>query len=252
VSSPEPHLLHSAENTAGVRRRYPAVDRFTVLVVDPDPEMSAAIAAQLDPTVAEVVACIDGADGLYQAGRLAPALIVLSAVLPSLSTCAIVEAIRRHDDVPVVLGVGDGDTGFVGPALFAGASEVLARPYRESDVNRIVTRYLPQLNARRDQLARLTVGEIELDGPGMAVRVRGRAVPVTLREFQLLRLLMLNADRVVKHEEIRDEVWGAQGVTVRTISVHIYRLRGHLEDAADLVAVRGVGYRLSPRLAKET
>lgn len=238
----------SAPTRASNARRYQPADRFIVLVVDPEPTTSNLLAAMLHRSDVEVVESPDPADALFLAGRRAPGLVVLSAALPGLSSPEVIAAIHRYDDVPIVLSVGDGETELVGSALFAGASEVLNRPYREAEVRALLERYLADLGGRRAQLARLSVGTVELDGPAMRVTVIGRPLTLTLREFELLQLLMLNTGRVVTHDEIRDQVWRARGedVTVRTVKVHVHRLRRHLEGAADLIAVRGIGYRLAP------
>lgn len=231
-----------------VGRRYPAAERFVVLVVDPDQRSSAAVAAWLDPSAVDVVTCAGTAEALFQAGRRSPDLTLLSAGLDAASSCEFLRIVRRHDNVPVVLGVGEGETERVGPVVLAGASEVLNRPYTQGDIQNLIQRHLPTIDARRAQRARLSVGAIRLDGPAMALTVHGRTVTLPLLEFELLRLLMTHADRVVTYEEIQDHVWRPRGETVstRTISVHIYRLRRRLDGAAELIAVRGIGYRLAP------
>lgn len=247
MSSLRPLRPEPARTGAGNGRRYQPSDRFTVLVVDADPDVAGRLATMLNRPDVEVIECADAANALFQAGRRSPGLVVLSVVLPGLSTSEVITTIRRHDDVPIVLSIGDGETELVGAALFAGASEVVSRPYRETEVRTVLEHYLADLGGRRAQLARLTVGAVELDGPAMRVSVSGRRVELTLREFELLRLLMLNTDRVVTHDEIRDQIWRPRGedVTVRTVKVHVHRLRRHLEGAAELVAVRGIGYRLA-------
>lgn len=247
MAVPDPNAPLSTPPPEKGGRRYPSHDRVTVLVVDARRDVITTIAALLDQLGVEVVECLDAADALFQAGRRSPDLILLSAAVSTVAACELIATVRRYDDVPVVLGVGVGETGSVGSALLAGASGVLTHPYRESEVRAWINRILPDLEVRRVQNAKLSVGQVELDGPGMAVRVQGKSITLTLREFELLRLLMLNAGRVVSHQEIHDQIWASRGedVTPRTVSVHMHRLRGYLSDAAELVAVRGIGYRLS-------
>jgi DNA-binding response OmpR family regulator len=98
-----------------------------------------------------------------------------------------------------------------------------------------------------DQEAILRLGQLELDSPAFAVRAAGRPLELTLREFELLRFLILHSERAVTQDQIRAEVWGARGehVTANTIAVHIGRLRVRLEGVAEIVSIRGVGYRLA-------
>ena len=71
-------------------------------------------------------------------------------------------------------------------------------------------------------------------------------------EFELLRYLMMHAERAVTHERIRQDVWGARGseASSNTIAVHIRRLRAQLDDAVELINIRGVGYRLTAATIK--
>jgi len=97
------------------------------------------------------------------------------------------------------------------------------------------------------QLRLLTVGPVELNLDGMAVRVAGRPVHMAPKEFELLATLMENAGRLLTRRELLDAVWG-EGYPDRnkTLDVHIRRLRRHLEADPDAYArmrtVRGLGY----------
>ncbi|HXR73581.1 response regulator transcription factor [Actinocrinis sp.] len=97
------------------------------------------------------------------------------------------------------------------------------------------------------RLRLLTVGPVELNLDGMAVRVAGRSVHMAPKEFELLAVLMENAGRLLTRRQLLDTVWG-EGYPDRnkTLDVHIRRLRRHLEIDPDAYArmrtVRGLGY----------
>jgi two-component system response regulator RegX3 len=94
----------------------------------------------------------------------------------------------------------------------------------------------------------IEVGEVRLDASRHEVFVRGRLVPLPLKEFELLELFMLNAGRVLTRDVLIDRVWGPNyyGDT-KTLDVHVKRLRSKVEEdpahPKRLVTVRGVGYR---------
>lgn len=207
--------------------------------------MRETIPAILGPDVSPTV-CEDGAEALWHAGRIRPVLVLLSASLPVVSAMDVAAVLtRHHEDVETVaVGVGVGEADRAGPVLAAGARHVVSRPYREVEVE-------PLLRTHRERAERavavLAVGPLELNGPAFEVRAAGRPLPLTLREFELLRLLMLHAGDVLSLERIGREIWGARGETVsaNTIAVHMRHLRRHLQGIAAIVAVRGVGYRLS-------
>jgi DNA-binding response OmpR family regulator len=183
---------------------------------------------------------------LFHVGRTCPDLIILRVDLATVPAATVVSIVRSADNVPIVLSAGDGETDLLGPALLAGASEVMERPYRKREVAALLARHLPDAQARRLEAAHLDFGPLRLDGPAMTVRLNERLLPITMREFELLRLLVVNADRVVSYDEIRRQVWEVRGesVTPRTIAVHATRLRKQLAGVIDVVGVRGLGYRL--------
>jgi len=105
---------------------------------------------------------------------------------------------------------------------------------------------------RRSHSRVLDFGSLKIDLDAYEVEVNGRAVPVYLREFQILALLSQTPRKVWSREEIVRAVWGKDAaVDVRTVDVHIRRLRLHLggsrSAAGAVVTVRGVGYKFDPR-----
>ena len=94
----------------------------------------------------------------------------------------------------------------------------------------------------------LTLGGITLDADKRTVTKNGEPVELTLKEFELLRLLMENKDRVLPRETLLDEIWGYDYVgETRTLDMHVRTLRGKLGDNGEtqryIKTVRGVGYR---------
>jgi len=94
----------------------------------------------------------------------------------------------------------------------------------------------------------LTVGDVSLDPARHVVTVRGDSVSMPLKEFELLRLLLANAGRVLTRELLIDRVWGSDYVgDTKTLDVHIKRLRSKIEsdpgDPTRIVTIRGLGYK---------
>jgi DNA-binding response OmpR family regulator len=148
--------------------------------------------------------------------------------------------------VPVVAAVGDGETDLVRPVVAAGASGLVAHPYSCPQIASLIAQYFPDAEVRRAEHETLVVGHVELNGPAYEVRVHGEPVSLPVREFELLRYLMLHSGQAVSEEQVLDVVWTARGgtATAKTIALHVRRLREHLGDAVELVRIRGVGYRL--------
>jgi two-component system OmpR family response regulator len=224
----------------------------TLLVADPDRAHGDRLAAQLKEEGVLATVCTDGAWALLRAGTLRPDVVLVSARLPVVDAVTFTRVVRDGLDVPVLLGVGGADAAEAVRGLEAGATACVARPYRLPEL-------LPFINGVRakdgidDGAAanrRLACGPIELDEAAYEVRVRGRPLPMPPREFELLRYLLLNVDRVVTRQQIQRHVWRKAGDTAmtNTLTVHIKRLRQRLGDDPEqpelILTVRGVGYRL--------
>jgi two-component system, OmpR family, response regulator len=220
---------------------------LSVLVADEDPAARADLQSLLGNR-AQVTLCTDGAEALWEAGRILPSVVVLSATLPVVPAADVASLLahRRERPASIVVGVGFGQVDRVGPVLAAGANRVMSRPYQAREVSRLLREHLAQLGEHRQRLGVLRVGALELNGPAFEASAAGRPLRLNLREFELLGLLMLHAGSVVSQQQIREELWEARGdsVSANTIAVHIRRLRARLDGVADIHAVRGVGYRL--------
>ncbi|WP_267595740.1 response regulator transcription factor [Carbonactinospora thermoautotrophica] len=224
---------------------------LTLLIADTDDEQACRLAAKLREHHIHAEVCADGAEALLQVGTLQPDVLLMRAHLPLIGGATLVHVLRRHRDLPIIIGLGAGDeTAEVTKALAAGATACVAHPYQ-------LHQLLLILQAIRSGAAVppdlgdpiLEAAGIQLNTANLEVRYQGRRIPMPLQEFKLLRFLMLNADKVVTRQQIRDAVWGPnyRGET-NTLTVHIRRLRTRLGDDQDrprlIQTVRGLGYRL--------
>jgi DNA-binding response OmpR family regulator len=217
-----------------------------LLVADADESAASELAADLAEHDVTAIVCADGAEALLLAGAEHPDAVLATASLPTVAGAALTRALANRTDIPVVVGIGDGEGAAAAEALASGAAACVAHPYR-------VRELLPILRAIRpsgaEQRPPLSVGALRLDSASLEVTLRGRAIRLPMRELRLLELLMVNADRVVTREQIRDSVWGGVPGS-NTITVHVQRLRQRLGDDQEnprvILTVRGVGYRLVP------
>ena len=216
------------------------------MVVDPDGPAVDGLRVAFSHRGIDLVVCDDGAEALFQAGRSTPSLVIIRPTDTRLSAADVVTIIRSHARLPIVVAVGDGETDLVRPVIDAGATGLIAYPYSCTEVAELISRHFPDAELHRAEHAMVVLGQVEMNGPAFEVRVRGQALTMPLREFQLLRFLMLHADQVVSEDQIHAVVWAARGdtATTKTIALHVRRLRERLGDALELVRIRGVGYRL--------
>ncbi|MBR5259400.1 MAG: response regulator transcription factor [Eggerthellaceae bacterium] len=185
-----------------------------------------------------------------------PEVVLLDIMLPDIDGLEILRTMRANpetQDIPVMMLTAKGTEFDKVVGLDAGADDYLAKPFGmmelASRVRALVRR--AQRGAQKpianDQLK---VGPIVLDPAAHSVAVDGQEVVLTLKEFELLRVLMENEGRVLTRGQLLEGVWGVTYVgETRTVDVHVQTLRQKLGQAlpgaeAMVATVRGVGYTL--------
>jgi DNA-binding response OmpR family regulator len=183
-------------------------------------------------------------DALIAFGRLDPDAVIVSTTLEGVGAPVFVRAIKRHNSRLVMVGLDPEAAGSAGPLFLAGATTAVSRPYDLEEVMQRLVTHTYDLDDR----VRITFGDVELDPRAYEVRIAGsplRGLP--LKEFELLRVLILNGNNVVTTDAVREALWGNadDAPSSNAIAVHAARLRTRLEGHARVTRVRGLGYRLS-------
>jgi two-component system KDP operon response regulator KdpE len=225
----------------------------TVLIVEDDEAARTAIAANLRARGHEVDETGDVREALRSWDGRRPDLILLDLGLPDLDGQALILRVRREATTPIIVISARGREEDRVAALEAGADDYLTKPFG-----------LPELHARMgavmrraagpaaDAEGRRKLGPVTMDVPRHEVRVAGRPVDLTPREFELLKVLMAHSGRVVTAGKLLRAVWGsAYAEEGHYLHVYVSRLRRKLA-AADpsgaaarlIVAEPGIGYRI--------
>lgn len=241
---PVPAAPVSSERARQVDRSWSAIVGVLLLVADPAVEAGGQLDAELEAAGFQTAWCRDGAEALVEFGRRRPDAVLVAPRLEAVDTPSVVRTMRKLGTQPILVGVGAHDVDQVGPALVAGATGAVSRPY---SVAELASRLEAEIHDV-EQRFKLVYGPLELDPWAYRVRV-GSTVweNLPLKEFELLRLLMAHADHVVTPEQIRSALWGedSPGPSSNAVTVHVGRLRARLAGVAELRTVRGLGYRLT-------
>jgi two-component system response regulator RegX3 len=222
-----------------------------ILVVDDEQSYRDALAVALQREGFLVETAADGAEAIVRFDTAKPALVLLDLMLPKISGIDVCRELRARSRVPIIMVTARNAEIDAVVGLEVGADDYVTKPFRLRELIarvRAALRWGPVDEVDADRPEVLEIGDIRLDAGRHEVFVRGTAVALPLKEFELLELLMANAGRVLTRDVLIDRIWGPNyfGDT-KTLDVHIKRLRSKIEldpaNPARIVTVRGVGYR---------
>jgi len=223
-----------------------------VLVVEDEASYVEALTVGLGREGFVVRVARDGAEALAQFDAVQPEVVLLDLMLPTVSGIDVCRQIRSRSSVPIIMVTArDGEIDTV-VGLEVGADDYVTKPYRMRELvarMRAVLRRAPHgTGPEADPDDVLAVGDVRLDRRRHEVRVAGEEVRLPLKEFELLELLLANAERVVHRDTLIDVVWGPDYVgDTKTLDVHMRRLRAKVDTdpgrPSKITTVRGVGYR---------
>lgn len=229
----------------------------TVLVVEDEESFVEALTIGLRREGFDVVVARDGLEAVRAFDAHKPDLVLLDVMLPKMSGIDVCRDIRTRSKVPIIMVTAKGAEIDTVVGLEVGADDYVTKPYRLRELvarMRAVLRRSPgdeDDDAAADDAAAIDVGDVRLDPERHEVWVRGEQVPLPLKEFDLLHLLLANAGRVLSRDLLIDRVWGHDYVgDTKTLDVHVKRLRAKVEeDPANptrIVTIRGLGYKYEP------
>ncbi len=223
-----------------------------VLVVEDEESFSDPLSYLLKAEGFEVAVAATGPDALLEFDRSGADIVLLDLMLPGLSGTEVCRALRQRGSVPIImLTARDSEIDKV-VGLEIGADDYVTKPYSTRELLARMRAVLRRGTEPEDPVpAALQAGPVRMDVDRHVVTVRGETVPLPLKEFELLELLLRNAGRVLTRGQLIDRVWGADYVgDTKTLDVHVKRLRAKIEPdpgaPQHLVTVRGLGYKFEP------
>jgi two-component system response regulator RegX3 len=221
-----------------------------VLVVEDEESFSDALSYMLRREGFEVAVAATGPAALSEFDRSGADLVLLDLMLPGLSGTEVCRTLRQRSSVPVImLTARDSEIDKV-VGLELGADDYVTKPFSSRELVARIRAVLRRRgeSAEESQSSALEAGPVRMDVERHVVSVNGGTVPMPLKEFDLLELLLRNAGRVLTRGQLIDRVWGTDYVgDTKTLDVHVKRLRAKIEpdpsNPRHLVTVRGLGYK---------
>jgi two-component system, OmpR family, response regulator len=226
-----------------------------VLVIEDDPDIGAMLMLNLRAEGFEVAVESSGEAGLRWLQYEQPLLVVLDLMLPGIDGLQVCRKVReRQDYVPIIiLSAKSSETQRV-VGLELGADDYLTKPFSTAELIARIHAVLRRMKAA-EALAEgragvIRHGPLSIDPVAREVRLSGREIVLTSKEFDLLAFFARNAGRAYRRMELLDQVWGhSHDGYEHTVNSHINRLRSKIEsDPANpsyILTVWGVGYKFA-------
>ena len=219
-----------------------------ILIVDDEPPIRRLLRTSLGAHGYQVLEAEDGPSALALIRRNAVDLLVLDLGLPGMDGFEVIRQLRESgSSTPIIVLSVRGDEGGKVKALDLGADDYVTKPF---GIDELLARVRAALRHRLQQEGERPVfksGDLSVDLVRRIVTVRDREVKLTPREYDLLRLLIAHAGKVLTHKFIMREVWGAE-TDVQYLRIYIRTLRQKIEPDPErprhILTEQGVGYRL--------
>ena len=202
-----------------------------VLVVDDEKLIVKGIRFSLEQDGMEVDCAYDGEEALEMIRNKEYDIILLDVMLPKLTGFEVCQHIREFSSVPVVMLTAKGEDMDKILGLEYGADDYITKPFNILEVKARIKAIIRRTSPKPKEADKvIESGDMKLDCEGRRVYISGREINLTAKEFELLELLVVNANKVYSREKLLNLVWGSDYPgDVRTVDVHVRRLREKIE-----------------------
>lgn len=219
-----------------------------ILVVDDERPIANILKYNLEKEGYEVWIAYDGEEALSKALKIEPHLILLDVMLPKKNGFDVLKAIRTQLNMPIIMLTAKEEEMDKITGLELGADDYITKPFSMKEVLARV-----KANIRREKykdpeedkkIKIVKHGNLKIDFNTLEVFIKEILIDLTHREFELLKFLSLNPDKVFNREHLLKVVWGYEYGDLRTVDVTVRRLREKIENNEDkyIITKRGVGY----------
>jgi two-component system KDP operon response regulator KdpE len=227
------------------------MSRPLVLVVEDDAVMRRVLIVALRCHGYAVAAVASGQQALDELRDRSAHAMILDLGLPDMDGVEVTARLRSHHRLPIIVLSARGEEHHQIRALDAGANDYVTKPFREGELMARLRAVLRQSSRERERL-QITIGDLRLDVIGRRVFLGDVEVDLTPTQFRLLHLLACDAGRVVTHQQLLKDVWGAgRADEVHYLRVYMKQLREKIEEDPSrprrIITASGVGYRLAVR-----
>ena len=220
-----------------------------ILVIDDEQTMQHLLRLMLEGAGYDVLTAASGEEGIRRIRAEGVDFVILDVLMGGVDGFTACAEIRRFTPVPILMltAIAGSEADKV-KGLRAGADDYMVKPFSKQELLARIEAILRRThNTSAQSDSEWTNGALELNETMRTVRVAGKPVTLTRREFDLLAFLLKHREQVFSREQLMEKLWGEQAynVTTRTVDTHIKTLRIKLGEAGGAIeTVWGLGYKL--------
>jgi two-component system alkaline phosphatase synthesis response regulator PhoP len=224
------------------------MSKTKILIIEDDRDIAKLLKYNVEKEGHHALVAQDGEEGVALFRREKPRLVMLDLMLPKVDGLEVCRMIRADDKkIPILMLTAKSSEVDKIVGLEMGADDYVTKPFSVREVMTRVKTLLRRTGGDAAPEGMLSAGVLEMDPARYEVRLSGKPVDITGREFELLKILWIARGKVLSRDEILERVWGidkAADIDTRTVDQHMARLRAKLgPEKKRLKTVKGVGYR---------
>ena len=223
----------------------------SVLVVDDEKSIVEFIELNLKRQGFSVLKAYKGQDGVNIARESNPSVIVLDVMLPDIDGFEVCRAIREFSMAPIIMLTARGEDVDKIIGLEMGADDYMVKPFNPRVLAAKINAMLRRLSVKvlSSPPSSIIIDDIKMDLINRTLFKSETQIELTPREFDLLKFLVQNPNKLLKRDEIIEEIWKQEYVDHRSVDVHIRRLREKIErdpnNPEKILTIWGKGYRFN-------
>ena len=228
------------------------MDERCVLIIEDEQAIIDILTFNFKKEGYKVLEAMDGQRGLELALSENPDLILLDVMLPKMDGFEVCKKIREKSSVPIIMLTAREEEVDKVLGLELGADDYMTKPFSIRELTARVKANLRRTSIEhsatdKDSASLITSGDLTINVERYEVSKYGKVIDITLREFELLKFLATQPERIFSRENLLENVWGYEYYgDVRTVDVTVRRLREKIEDDPGMpryiITKRGVGY----------
>ena len=225
-----------------------------VLVVDDEEHIVELLKYNLIGAGYDVITANDGIEAMKKIIEERPKIVLLDLMIPGkdgLDVCKEIRSNKELANIPVIMLTAKSEELDKILGLELGADDYVTKPFSIRELLARVKALLRRSNVVENFSEEIVFGELRANFEKREIKVKNKVIDLTLKEFELLEILIKNKGRILTREKLLEKIWGYEYIgETRTVDVHIRYLRKKIEEDDKtpkfIETIRGVGYRFNP------